>query len=262
MRTYLKATLVFGLVHLPVNVCKAVDSHDRRFHLYRISDGEPEPVGQQWVGKVTGEVVDYADTVRGIEVDGTVVTVTKEEFADLEEDVGRYIEVLEYVPASQIDPIMLESAYYLAPADPKSVPKAYMLLREVMASADEVAIVRYTNRGKTHLAVIRAAGPVLTMQNLAWANEVREPDFLPVLNKPVELEAAHVEMARRAIESMHTDTLDLSRYTDTYTERLDDLIAAKASGATFVGLVPFVEGTGYGDDLLAALEASIKAKTA
>jgi len=257
MKAMLTTDIQFGLVNVPVKMYTAISSHDLRGKLYKADT--LEPVGQQWIVKDSEptEVVAFGDTVRGFEAgDGTVVPVSKGELSSVEDDAGKSIEVEKFVPADQINPLALESAYYLAPADPKKV-KGYVMLREAIAAQDRVGIVRYTTRGKTHMAVLRAAGDKLTLQNLAWADEVREANF-PDLNKPVELDPKELKLAALLVESMHGD-YNPADYTDTYTQRLTELVETKAAGGE---LAPVEKITASEDvsDLLAALEASIAKK--
>jgi DNA end-binding protein Ku len=257
MKAWLTTEINFGLVNVPVKMYAAIADHDLKGHLYKADT--LEPVGQQWIVKDSEptQVVAYADTVRGFETeDGTVVSVTKDELASVEEDAGKTIEVLKFSPPDQINPLALENAYYLAPADPKKT-KGYVLLRETLKSQDRVAVTRYTARGKTHMAVLRAAGNKLTLQNLAWADEVRQADF-PALDKPVELDPKELELAALLVQSMHGD-FDPAAYTDTYTERLGELVEAKAAGGELAP-VQKVEATEDVSDLLAMLQASIAKK--
>jgi DNA end-binding protein Ku len=252
MKAWFTSSIEFGLVSVPVKAYTATSSHDIKFSEFRESNGEP--VGRKYYGKTTDEIFEYSEVVKGIETeDGVLVTVTRDELASIEVDAGKAIEVIQFSPAEQINPLALENAYYLAPADPKKTD-GYALLREKMASTDRVGIVRYTTRGKTHMAVLRAQGKMLTLQNLAWADEIRTPDF-PALDKPVSLDPKMLDMAQLLVESMYAD-FDPTAHTDTYTDRLVELVAAKAAGEE---LAP-VEKKASEDvsDLLAALEASIK----
>jgi DNA end-binding protein Ku len=255
MKAWLSTEIHFGLVNVPVKMYAATSDHDLKSHLYKADT--LEPIGQQWIVKDSDptEVVAFGDTVRGFEAeDGSVVPVSKDEFASIESDAGKSIEVLKFVPADQINPLALESPYYLAPADPKKPVTGYALLRDRMANSDRVGIVRYAARGKAHMAVLRAAGAVLTLQNLMWADEIREPDF-PVLNKPVEFKPQEVEMAQVLLESMYGD-FDPAEYSDVYTDRLAELVEAKAAGEELAPVAH--EPVEDVSDLLAALEASIK----
>lgn len=251
MKAMLTTSINFGLVNVPVKMYAATSSHDQKFSMYR--DSNHEPVGQQWVGKNTGEVLEFADTIKGTEVDGKLVILTKNDFDGIAEDAGKSIDVLQFSPAEQINPLMLESPYYLNPVDTKNT-EGYDLLLRVLTSTNRVGIVRYTTRGKTHMAVLRAQGTKLTLQNLAWADELRDPNELPTL-KMVEAKPAMLAMAEKLVESMHAD-FDPDEFEDTYTTRLNELVTARAGGEE---LAP-VEHEEVEDvsDLLAALEASIQ----
>lgn len=85
------------------------------------------------------------------------------------------IDVVQFVPSEQVDPIMFDRAYILEPDS--SSPKAYVLLRRTLEQTDRTAIVEFALRQKTRLAALRVRGTLLMLQTLLWANEVREVEF-------------------------------------------------------------------------------------
>ena len=105
----------------------------------------------------------------------TTVVLTEDDLASLPAERSREIEVVEFVPSDQIDPIMLDRSYFLEP-DSKS-PKAYVLLRRTLEETDRTAIVQFSLRQKTRLGALRVRGEVLMLQTLLWDDEVREADF-------------------------------------------------------------------------------------
>ncbi|PPH20980.1 hypothetical protein C5C31_10800 [Rathayibacter rathayi] len=85
------------------------------------------------------------------------------------------IDVVQFVPSEQVDPIMFDRAYILEPDS--SSPKAYVLLRRTLEQTDRTAIVEFALRQKTRLAALRVRGTLLMLQTLLWADEVREVEF-------------------------------------------------------------------------------------
>src|SRR5712675_839015 len=143
---------------------------------------------------------------------------------------SRYIEVLEFVPASDIDPMMYDRSYFLEP-DGKS-SKSYVLLAKTLMESDRVAIVHFALRNKTRLAALRVRDfskrDIMVIQTLLWPDEIRDPDF-PELDKKVEVKPAELKMAEQVVESM-TDEFNPDRYHDDYQEQLHELIQAKLEG--------------------------------
>jgi DNA end-binding protein Ku len=218
------------------------------------------------VCEVCGEVVEYRDIVRAFESDdGQSVVITDEDIATLPEERSREIEVLEFVPASQLDPIMYDRSYFLEP-DTKST-KSYVLLARTLAETDRVAIVHFALRNKTRLAALRVQDfskrDVMIVQTLLWPDEIRDPDF-PVLDKEVEVKPAELKMASQVVESM-TDDFNPDRYHDDYQEQLHELVQAKLEGGeafTTEEQPKELDETEDVSDLLAKLEASVKARRA
>lgn len=253
MRSMANTSISFGLVNVPVKVYKATEDHRVSFHQYH-GGGCNGAVGQQRLCKTCGEVIEYGDIVKGVERDdGELVIVTPEELAAVERETSAGIEMLQVVPAEQVnDPIISESVYYLVP-DAKSL-QGYTLLREVLQESDRVAVVRYVMRDVAHMAVLRVRGKVLILQQIVWADEIREPEFA-ILDKPVELAPKTVKAAQQLLESMLGE-FNHTEHTDGYVEHVRELVDAKAAG-TMPAAVQAEEKAEDVSDLLAALEKSI-----
>ena len=181
------------------------------------------------------------------------------------EERSREIEVLEFVPASDIDPMMYDRSYFLEP-EGKST-KSYVLLAKTLMETDRVAIVHFALRNKTRLAALRVQDfskrDVMVIQTLLWPDEIRDPDF-PVLDKKVEIKPAELKMASQVVESM-TDDFNPDRYHDDYQEQLHELVQAKLEGGeafTTEEQPKELDETEDVSDLLAKLEASVKARRA
>ncbi|BCW56992.1 non-homologous end joining protein Ku [Arthrobacter sp. StoSoilB20] len=196
----------------------------------------------------------YEDIDKAYEEEGRTVVLTSTELKSLPEENSREIEVVEFIPAEQLDPIMYERSYFLEP-DSKS-PKAYMLLRQTLEDTDRIAIVQYALRQKTRLGALRVRGDVLLLQALLWGDEVREAKF-PSLETDIKISDKELEMSSALVESMAHD-FDPDEYTDDYQVQLKTLIEAKLekgealdTEATFGA----VEGEGEGGDVIDLMEA-------
>ncbi|MCG5431047.1 Ku protein [Mycobacterium sp. MYCO198283] len=261
MRSIWKGSIAFGLVNVPVKVYSATEDHDIKFH--QVHNKDNGRIRYKRTCEVCGEVVEYRDIARAFESDdGRSVIITDDDIATLPEERSREIEVVEFVPASDIDPLMYDKSYFLEP-DTKST-KSYVLLAKTLADTDRVAIVHFALRNKTRLAALRVKDfskrEIMVVHTLLWPDEIRDPDF-PVLDKKVEVKPAELKMAGQVVESM-TDDFDPDRYHDTYQEELRELVAAKLAGeeAFTVEEQPedLDEETEDVSDLLAKLEASVK----
>src|SRR4030088_3172849 len=199
MRSIWKGSIAFGLVNVPVKVYSATEDHDVKFHQVHAKDNGR--IRYKRVCEVCGEGVEYRDIARAYESDnGQTVIITDEDLATLPEEKSREIEVLEFVPASEIDPMLFDRSYFLEP-DSKS-SKSYVLLAKTLADTDRVAIVHFTLRNKTRLAALRVKDfgkrDVMMVHTLLWPDEIRDPDF-PVLDKEVDIKPAELKMGGRGV---------------------------------------------------------------
>ncbi|MCV7145803.1 Ku protein [Mycobacterium riyadhense] len=263
MRSIWKGSIAFGLVNVPVKVYSATEDHDIKFHQVHAKDNGR--IRYKRVCEVCGEVVEYSDLTRAYESDdGQMVLITDDDIATLPEERSREIEVLEFVPASDVDPMMFDRSYFLEP-DSKS-SKSYVLLAKTLGETDRMAIVHFTLRNKTRLAALRVKDfgkrDVMVVHTLLWPDEIRDPDF-PVLDKHVEIKPAELKMAGQVVESM-ADDFNPDRYHDTYQEQLQELVDAKLEGGeafTVEEQPKELDEAEDVSDLLAKLEASVKARS-
>lgn len=263
MRSIWKGSIAFGLVNVPVKVYSATEDHDIKFRQVHAKDNGR--IRYRRVCEECGEVVDYADIARAYESDdGRMVVITDDDLANLPEERDHEIAVLEFVPASDLDPMLYDRSYFLEPAT-KSI-KSYVLLAKTLAETDRVAIVHFTLRNKTRLAALRVKDfskrDVMMVHTLLWPDEIRDPDF-PTLDTKVEIKPAELKMAGQVVESM-ADDFDPDRYHDTYQEQLHELIEAKLEGDE--AFVPEerpaeLDATEDVSDLLAKLEASVQKRS-
>jgi DNA end-binding protein Ku len=260
MRAIWKGAVSFGLVNVPVRVYAATGEKDVKFHQVHEEDGGR--IRYKRICTVDGEEVPYAEIAKGFETeDGELVVLTDEDFADLPLVTNREIEVVEFVPADQVDPILFAKCYYLEPD--KTAAKPYALLREALAETDRMAVVKVALRQRETLAVLRVRDKVICLQTLLWPDEIREADF-DILDSDVELKPAELSMASSLVESLASD-FDPAEFTDNYTEALRAVIEAKISSGEV--REPKVEAEAPAGaevvDLLTALQRSVeKAKAA
>ena len=263
MRSIWKGSIAFGLVNVPVKVYSATEDHDIKFHQVHAKDNGR--IRYKRVCEVDGEVVEYGDLARAFESDdGQMVIITDDDIATLPEERSREIEVLEFVPASEVDPMLYDRSYFLEP-DSKS-SKSYVLLAKTLAETDRMAIVHFTLRNKTRLAALRVKDfgkrEVMVIHTLLWPDEIRDPDF-PVLDKKVDIKPAELKMAGQVVDSMAED-FNPDRYHDDYQEQLRELVEAKLEGGeafTVEDKPKELDATEDVSDLLAKLEASVKARS-
>jgi Ku protein len=253
MRSIWRGAVSFGLVSIGVKLYSATEDKDIRFHQVHAADGGR--VKYKRVCSIDGEEVEYSDIAKGYELpDGQVVILTDEDFDELPLSTRREIEVLEFVDQDEIDPIMFEKTYYLEPEGPAARP--YVLLRDALENAGQVAITKIAIRQRESLAALRVRDGVLVLHTMRWPDEIRRPDF-GFLDEDISVRPQELKMAEALIASM-TGEFDPGEFTDDYREAMTALLEAKQSGGE-VQQVPEVEDTGGAVvDLMSALRRSVE----
>jgi DNA end-binding protein Ku len=258
MRAIWKGAVSFGLVSIAVKLYSATEEKDIRFHqVHRTDAGR---IKYKRVCSVCGEEVSYDDIAKGYDIGGgELVILTDDDFADLPLTTSRAIDVLEFVPAEQVDPILYNKAYYLEPDGVATKP--YVLLRNALTDSDRVAIVKVALRQREQLATLRVRENVLVLNTMLWPDEIRNPDF-GFLDEDVSVRPAELAMASSLMDSM-SGSFDPDEYTDNYREALQEVIDAKVSGREIVAPPEVEAAPTAAVDLMAALKASVeRARTA
>lgn len=253
MRSIWKGAISFGLVTIPVKLYAATEQRDVTFHQVHREDGGR--IRYRRVCTKDGQEIPYSDIAKGYELpNGEMVVLTDEDFAALPLSTSRRIDVLQFVPLEQVDPIYFAKSYYLEPDQAGTKP--YMLLRDALERSGMVAIVKVALRQRESLATLRVRGGVFVLETMLWPDEVREPDF-PFLDEDVDVRAQELTMASSLIESMSGD-FDPTEYKDAYREALQQAIEAKIEGREVIEPVE-PEAAEAVPDLLSALRASVEA---
>jgi DNA end-binding protein Ku len=254
MRSIWKGTVSFGLVSIGVKLYTATEEKDVSFHQVRRSDGSR--IRYKRVAEADGEEVAYGDIAKGYQLpNGETVVLTDQDFADLPLPTAHTVDVLQFVPAEEIDPIYFAKSYYLEP-EPNAV-KPYVLLRDALTKSETVGIVKVAIRNREQLATLRVREGVIVMETMIWPDEVREPSF-GFLDQDVSLRAQERQMAESLVSSMAGD-FDPEQFTDNYREALQEVIDAKIEGREVVEPEEAQPTAGKVVDLMSALRASVEA---
>jgi DNA end-binding protein Ku len=256
MRAIWNGAVSFGLVNVPVRLYAATTNHDIRFHQVHEVDGGR--IRQKRTCSVCGEEVAYSEIAKGYETDdGQLIMLDDDDLASLPTASGHEIDVVQFVPADQVDPLLLDKSYYLEPEN--KALKPYSLLREALRETDRMALVKVALRQRETLALLRVRGDAIVLQTMLWPDEVREADF-PVLENDVEVRPQEMAMASSLIDSLSGE-FEVSEFEDDYRKAVADLIEYKREHG---GGRPAPEETAAEDtddmtDLLTALRRSVEA---
>jgi len=242
----------FGLVNVPVRVYSAISEHDLHFNLLHEPDGGR--IGYQKVCKTEEKPVPDDEIVKAFEVaKDEFVVLDDEDFEAAAAEAGaKTIEITDFVPYDDIDPIFFERTYYLGPEDGSE--KVYALLRQAMEKASLAAVARFVMRDRQHVGVLRVREGAITLERLYFADEIRPAkDIAP---GKLKVDAKELKLASSLIEQF-TGEWEPERYTDDYRDRLMDVVKKKQKGETVTP--PAAEDEEEPADLLEALRASVEA---
>jgi DNA end-binding protein Ku len=225
MRSIWSGAISFGLIYIPVRLYSASESKTLDFNLLR--RGDQCRIRYARVCRETGEEVPYEDIVKGYEYSkGQYVVMEDEDFERAAPRKSKTIDIVNFVEAAEIDTKFLEKPYFLEP-DP-AAKKVYALLREALKKSQKVGVARFVLRTREHLALIKAEDNVLVLNQLRFADEIRQPDDLE-LPAEEDLGERELEMAVKLIDQL-TEAWQPEQYKDTYTEDLLRIIQEKVEG--------------------------------
>ncbi|HZG36401.1 MAG TPA: Ku protein [Gaiellaceae bacterium] len=250
-RSIWTGSISFGLVNVPVRMYSAISESDLRFHLLHEPDGGR--IGYQKICKAEGDPVPDEEIVKAFEFEkDEFVVLTDEDFAAAKTEGVKTIEISDFVPYDEIDPIYFEKTYFLGPQS--GGEKVYALLRDAMEHTGLAAIGKFVMRDRQHLGCLRVREGTITLEKMFFHDEVRPID--EIAPEGVEVGANELEMATALIEQF-TGTFEPAKYEDTYREALCGVIRAKRKGQSVTVAKP--EAEEEPTDLLAALRASVEA---
>jgi DNA end-binding protein Ku len=248
-------TISFGLVSIPVKVYPATRSKSIRFNWLHGKDRSR--VKQQYVSAATGEKVERDELVKGYEyARDQYVVMTEDELKSIESQSDRTIEIEEFVPIENVDPIHFDKANLLGPD--KGGAKAYRLLNEAMTLMGKVAVGRFSTRGRQQLVLLRPLLRGLVLHGLFYADEVRSFDDIE-FGDEVELKKTEVDLATQLIEQLSTQRFEPEKFEDEYRQAVLEAVERKVAGEEVVA-VSRAEPQDQIIDLVAALKKTLAEK--
>ncbi|MFT3937091.1 MAG: Ku protein [Chitinophagaceae bacterium] len=252
MRSIWTGAIGFGLVNIPVKLFSAVE--DSALDLDMLDKKDHANIKFKRVNENTGKEVAWGNIVRAYNLDGKYVVLDDNDFAEAMPEKTKTIAIDSFVKASEIDPILYETTYYMEPE--KQGKRAYALLSTALNKTGKAGLGSFVLRNKEHLCVIKASGHLLLLHRLRFGQEIRKTTDLDIpatAPKPGEL-----KMALSLIDQLSTK-FDITDYKDIYSAKLMKLIKAKAAGkrATVHKMKVVQEKT---KDLMEQLQASLGTK--
>jgi DNA end-binding protein Ku len=242
--------LTFGLISMPVRLFSGARSSTISFNMLHRTD--KQRIKQQYYCPADNQVVDRSDIVKGYEYrKGEYIIIEPEEIKKIEPKTAKTMEILEFVKASEVDPIYFESSYYMLPEEAGRRP--YALLTKALEESEYVAIAKLTMHNREYTVFLRPHEGGLMLHTMYYEEEVRKVEGFGAPD--VNLKDAEVKVAHQLIEAL-ADEWDQKKYHDTFQENLKQLIETKLEGGEIAEvekpkkLAPVI-------DLMAALKQSL-----
>ncbi|HJV97353.1 MAG TPA: Ku protein [Albitalea sp.] len=255
-RSIATLSLSFGLVSIPVKVYSATESSGSvSFNLLHNCGSR---LKQQYICLKENVPVERADMIKGYEFDkDRYVTFTPAELKALEESARHTIDIISFIPASAVDPIYYDKAYYLAPD--KRGAKPYGLLMEAMRESGRCALARWVWKGKQYVVQVRPGDDGLILQQLLYADEVRSMKDLDI--EHADIQKPELQLALQLIDQISAESYDPSEFVDEEKKRVLAAIDEKIAGKAIVVAEAHDEPAGGQIiDLTEALRASLKSR--
>jgi DNA end-binding protein Ku len=251
-RAIASAQIAFGLVSIPVKLFSAAESSERiSFNMLHKDCGSR--IQQQLFCPKDERTLDRSEVVKGYEfAKGQYVLFSEEELKALEEKPTYTIDITEFIPATEIDPIYFQKAFYLGPD--KGGDRAYTLLSKALGETGRWALAKYAARGKQYLVILRPLGKGMVLQQLYYPNEIRSIDEIDLGEASVK--DNELKMAVQLAEMGASDEFHPENYRDEQVERTREMIQRKIDGEEITSLET-QEPRAQVIDLMEALRASL-----
>jgi len=250
--TVWRGHLTFGLVSFPVRLFSAARGESLSFNLLHAKDNSR--IKQVTYCQAEDQPVPRSELVKGYEYEKDhYVVIEEEDIKKVAPKTAKVMEILEFVKGSQVDPVYLESSYYMAPDEGGEKP--YALLFEALRQAEYYGLAKIAMHNREHIVVLRPGHKGILLHTMYYANEIRQVDEFRTntdLVKPAEL-----AMANMLIEALKAE-FEPEKYHDTYRDNLLQMIEAKKAGQVVVEtpephLAPVI-------DIMEALKRSLAEK--
>lgn len=248
MRSIWTGSIAFGLVNIPVKLFSAID--EKGLDLDMLDKKDLGHIRFKRVNENTGKEVLWENIVKGFEIEGKYVVLTDQDFEKASPEKTKLIKLELFTQTAQIDVILFDRAYYIAPA--KGGERAFELLEEALKKTGMAGVGSFVLRNKERPVVLRSAHNVLILHTLRFIHEIRDPSEF--VTKKTTTNKKELDMATGLVKTLQGD-FNINQFKDTYTEQLLKLIKAKATGKKLPAAPKVLEKPS--NDLVAQLQQSL-----
>ena len=223
-----KGHLTFGLVTIPVRLFSAARSESISFNMLHKDDHSR--IRQVTYCQLEDKPITRSETVKGYEYEKDhYVVIDDEEIKKVAPKTARVMEILEFVKADQVDPVYLESSYYVAPDE--GGEKAYALLFTALKDSGYYGLAKVAMHNREHIIVLRPGSKGILSHTMYYQDEIRQVDEFRTDTSLVK--DKELAMAKMLISSLESE-FEPQKYHDEYRANLQRMIEAKIEGKKVV----------------------------
>ena len=250
--TVWKGYISFGLVSFPVRLFSAARAEAVHFHMLHKKD--LSRVKEIWYCAEEDKPIERSEIVKGYEVEkGEYITVDDEELKKIAPTTATTMEVLQFVASDDVDPLLFESSYYVAPEE--KVSKPYALFMAALQETKRDAIAKVAMHNREHIVLIRPANGGLVLHTLYYEDELHKGNKAEA--PKTKFSGRELDMAKSLVQHL-TAKFKLGEFHDTYRENVERLIDEKKKGERITTVkqprkAPVI-------DLMEALKKSLQSK--
>jgi DNA end-binding protein Ku len=252
MASVWKGHLTFGLVSFPVRLFTAARSETISFNQLHKTDHSR--VKQVLFCQTEDKPIPRSEIVKGYEYEkDRYVVIEDEDIKKVAPKTAKAMEILEFVKEQDVDPVYLESSYYMGPDEGGEKP--YALLFEALKETKYCGVAKIAMHNREHIVVVRPGSTGMILHTMYFADEVRKQDEYGTETSSVD--EKHLKLAKMLIDTLAGD-FEPQKYHDTYRENLRTMIQAKVEGHRIVE-TPAAHTTNV-VDIMEALKKSLEQK--
>jgi DNA end-binding protein Ku len=254
-RSSWKGFIRLSLVSVPVKAYTASASGGGEISLNQIHAECNSRIRYQKTCPIHGEV-SQDQIVMGYEIaKGQYVVIDPDEIQKLRPESDKAVHIDAFVPQDQLDAAQFSGKnYFLVPDGPIAF-KPYGLLVAGMKEMNVNAVAKVVMHNRDQLVLLRPINRLLGMSILHFESQLVKPATFEPEVPAQELAPEELNLVQTLIKASTPKEVDLTRYRDTYTEKLAQLIELKTQGKEIV-MPPAAEQTQV-INLMEALRQSV-----
>jgi DNA end-binding protein Ku len=191
--------------------------------------------------------------VKGYEYEkGQYVVIEEDELRNLRPTTSKEMQIVEFVNLAEIDPIFLETSYYVTPDGPGERP--YTLLFQALRETGYVGLGQMAMHSREHVVVLRPARTGIVAHTMFYPDEVRHNDEFRTDTSSIN--PKELDLAKRLIENM-VMPFEPEKFRDTYREQVQQMIEKKIAGRQVSRAPASAPRTAAVIDIMEALQNSL-----